>query len=352
MIETEPVLSISLPAGETDRLDLATIRNPWGCSPHLPEAQMLFLDTTRDGITQKVASWLHMDASGITLCGNGSTGIITAIPELFMHPGDTCLIIQPTYFGFYNSLTETGMSIHEIQIPEKHGFAFNDSVYLEISDSIGRINPALIWICNPNNPTGTVMDLQFVSDIAISNPETLIIVDEAHQEIIDPFNQTSVIRLISACPNIIVTKTFSKAFGLPDIRIGIAVADRAIIRTLETRAGQTEIPHQSLIRAAAALLDCGHLAVTSLRIKQELLFVKSEIRTMNRIVLGSDSQIGMLLVKHKNRSLFDLLQNQGIGTDDFNAVRGLEGLEYVRIGLGCHEENVRLVNALKTCDMM
>ena len=73
---------------------------------------------------------------------------------------------------------------------------------------------------------------------------------------------------------------------------------------------------------------------------------------MNRIVLGSDSQIGMLLVKHKNRSLFDLLQNQGIGTDDFNAVRGLEGLEYVRIGLGCHEENVRLVNALKTCDMM
>jgi ribosomal protein S18 acetylase RimI-like enzyme len=216
-------------------------------------------------------------------------------------------------------------------------------------ETINRIHPGLVWLCSPNNPTGVVMpDWQIDQIAAAANPGT-VVVDEAYQEIVDPDNMASALRLFGRHNNLVVTRSFSKAYGLPEIRVGAAVASVETIRALQN-CGIDEPAAHSLAVARAAVSDQEHLRRTHRLIDEELVWVLDRIAGMNQIKVGARSRSGVLILRHEADKLHERLLEQGIKTMDYNEQVGLEGRQFVRLGLLDHEQNLLLLQALDACD--
>ena len=332
------------------QLDFATIKNPWGHSPLLEKNQKRINSVSEDILSQHVGEWLSINPRSITLGANGSTEIIDLIPQLFIPSDNPCIMITPTYFGLHESLKKTGHLIIEIQTDPETGFTYNDTVIKNLFRESKNRCPSLIWFCSPNNPTGVVMDLDVIDHIAKMNPDTLIVVDEAYQEIVDPTNKNSMIHRINTLKNVLITKTFSKTWGLPEIKIGIAIGNEALVNKIQRNNVRPAINKKSLILAEAALLDIDHLNKTHTRIKDELSYMKTHVSAMNHISFGSDSQTGVCILRHDKAHLGEALKKRNIQSLDCNQIKGLEGLGYIRIGLQTHEKNKQFISHLWQLD--
>ena len=329
-------------------LDFATIRNPIGPSRRLAANIEARNQVTERELCADIASWLGIDPSRIAL-GNGSDELIQTLPDVVMKPGDRCVIPIPTYFGLTDSLTAHGNGIIAVPADAKERFVFTDRYVQQIINTINAVHPALVWLCSPNNPTGTPFTPAQIDAITSHTPG-LVIVDEAYQEILDPRNEQSAVRLLSRHDNLLVTKTFSKAFALPAIRVGIAIGNSDLIQILEKRPGKQPISDTSLVTAAAALLDSDHLKETQHVIRGECIYLAQNIADLAHIELGAPTQTGVAILRHPERNLHQLLLAQGIQTGDWNAMPGLRGMGFVRVGLQTHETNTILVAALRRCD--
>ena len=333
-------------------MDFETIQNPWGPSPQLRENQDRVGPVSEENLIRHIGDWLSIDPRSVTLGANGSTEIINLIPKLFVRPDSNCVIVTPTYFGLYESLKSSGNPITAIQTHENAGFAYDDSVISHLFSVSAHLKPSLTWFCTPNNPTGVTLDPDVIDRFAQKNPETLVVVDEAYQEIVDPKNCRSMIRHIDNRPNILVTKTFSKAWGLPEIKIGIAIGHKSLIEKIKHHNGRPAIHAESLVLAEASLLDTDHLEETAKRMKSELAYVHTHISAMKHIKLGSQSETGVCIIRHDRIHIDDALKRVNIRSLNCDLVRDLEGLGYVRIGLQTHEKNMQLISRLWQLDSL
>ena len=154
--------------------------------------------------------------------GNGSDEIIDLCFRVFCRPAaDKALIFTPTY-GMY----EVSASVNDVEVIK---LPLNSSFQIEMNKFEGILpdpDLKLIFICSPNNPTGNCMDFADVEKI-VSDSGRVVIIDEAY---IDFSNRPSFISLVRKYPNLIVMQTFSKAFGLASVRVGMAFASREIVQ--------------------------------------------------------------------------------------------------------------------------
>lgn len=330
----------------TRPLDFATIRNPLGESPHIADNTDARGAVNELELVSDIASWLAVDESMITL-GNGSDELIAHLPHLVMENGDTCMIATPTYFGLTDSLVASGNTIVHVPTRAEEQFAFSATWLAAFMEEMDRVQPALVWLCNPNNPTGTVMNLAQIETI-VARTNALVIVDEAYQEIVDPTNKTSAVHLMNTHSNLLVTKTFSKAFGLPDIRIGIAIGNPELIRIIAAHTNPRN--PSSLSTAAAALMDTDHLLAVHEYMTRESALVREFTAGLTHVELGARSQTGVCIFRHDAADLHALLEREGIQTKSYNQMPGLTGMRYVRLGLQGIHENRQLLAALTRVD--
>ena len=157
--------------------------------------------------------------------GAGADDLILLVARTFLAPGRTAVVRPPTYSLY---AVATGLA------------------GAELSDGDGD----LVWLCNPNNPTGELMPPEEVAAFARSRPEALVVVDEAYVEYAPG---GSVVPLLE--PNMVVIRTLSKAFGLASLRVGYAVAPAAIAAELEARRAPAPISGPAARIATAALLE-------------------------------------------------------------------------------------------------
>jgi histidinol-phosphate aminotransferase len=160
--------------------------------------------------------------------GAGADGLIGLAARTFLAPGRRAYVKRPTY-----SLYAVASGV-------------------EGAELVGRVEEAdLVWLCNPNNPTGELVEPDEIAALARSVPEAAVVVDEAYFE----YGGKSVVPLIGEAPNLVAVRTLSKAFGLAALRVGYAVASPEVVRELDRRRDPAPVAAPAARIAAAALRD-------------------------------------------------------------------------------------------------
>ncbi|MFZ4738259.1 MAG: pyridoxal phosphate-dependent aminotransferase [Bradymonadia bacterium] len=193
----------------------------------------------------------HLGLSGDQLLiTNGSDDALDTICTTYLDPGDTVLVPSPTYTHFLVFAQTRGAVIQPHYGPD----AF-ESCIEQLVEAAHRTRPRLLYLVNPNNPTGVLYTRDEVATLLAACPGTLVIVDEAYSE----FAGSSCIDLLHTYPNLVITRTFSKAYGIAGLRIGYAMAAPGVILDLRRVFNPKSVNVLAQIGAMAALEDQAYL---------------------------------------------------------------------------------------------
>jgi histidinol-phosphate aminotransferase len=325
----------------TDVIKLASNENPFGPSPEAQAAiknyarrVALYPEDYPQELIQAISDYVGLPETMIVPGGNGADEVMDLVLKLVISPGDEVIIHTPT-FPYYNLLTNLyGGSV--VKVPMKEDYSF------PVDNIIERVNgkTKLVIICSPNNPTGTVIS---ESDLRrILGAGVLVMLDEAYVE----FAEGSLIRLCAKYENLVVLRTFSKAFGLAGLRVGYGVANEEFIQ----QAMKIKPPHNVNLlaqkAATAALGDLDYLKRTVEKIKTLRAELFKELKGIKGIKT-SPSQGNFLLITLMDRDASDVvfeLEKRGI------IVRGCKGFgldDSIRVTVGTKGETQAFLKNLK-----
>ena len=206
-------------------------------------------NTNNESLRKKIAEYVGIAVANIQYFAS-SDALHEYILRAFMNEEESVLIVNPTYDNF----RAVGESV------SKNVFSFNlDSNFMldvkELSNEILHVRPKLVYIVNPNNPTGTLHEIEKIRYLLKKHPFTLFIIDEAYFE----FSNVSSSLLCSTYNNIIVSRTFSKAFGLASFRVGYAISCSQNIEVLNKIRNPKNVSLLAQVAAEAALDDVNYM---------------------------------------------------------------------------------------------
>jgi histidinol-phosphate aminotransferase len=272
--------------------------------------------------------------------GNGSDEIIDLCFRIFCNPGiDSALIFTPTY-GMY----EVSASVNDVKVIK---IPLNERFQIDIRKTkplLSDKNLKLIFICSPNNPTSNSMNYSDVEDI-ISEFGGIVVIDEAY---IDFSDKPSFMKLIGKYPNLILMHTFSKAFGLASVRVGMAFSSPEIIRYFN----KVKPPYNiSTVNQKAALRKLGktdeyRIQVQKIKDERERLAERLKKTGIAEKVYPSDANFLLVKVKDVNY-IYNTLIDRSIIVRNRSSVIG----NCLRITVGKPSENNKLINALKSISL-
>ncbi len=180
------------------------------------------------------------------LTTNGSDRAIDLCLRAFLSEGDRLLVARPEFSIFSDIAALIGAQVHGVSYREDLSFP-----YAEFRKAVADEKPNLIVIINPNNPTGTAVADDFILEIASSNPDVPVIVDEAYYE----FTGRTATGLIGSHGNIVVLRTFSKAFAMAGLRLGYVVAAPPVVEQLAKLRNPFDVNELAIVAAEAQLAD-------------------------------------------------------------------------------------------------
>tara|TARA_B100000700_G_C15041852_1_gene855680 strand:- start:1050 stop:2168 length:1119 start_codon:yes stop_codon:yes gene_type:complete len=271
---------------------------------------------------------------------NGVDAAINAIFHSFGDKEDYCLTTSPT-FGYYNPCAQMrGMKLIEIPYKtEKFEYPTN-----EIKRILVEKNPKLLLICNPNNPTGTVISPRLIKKFSLLSPKTLIVIDELYEA----FYGNSIIKELDSNknPNIVVLKSLSKIEGLAGLRIGFAIGNPEIIERIKRVTGPYDINTLAVKAAFAALDDQEYTNQYILDVKAARKWIKGKLLDNN-----IDSHFGggnyfLIWPKCGYKIVESSLKNSNILVRSMNNKPLLSGS--LRISIGTTKQMKRLWEALSS----
>jgi len=340
------------PIEETERelgirgvVKLASNENPLGPSPKAVQAMQevltkahLYPDGASYYLTQKLAQWLDVAPDEVFL-GHGSNEIIELLIRTFTQPEDEALICKGSFLMYKVALQAHGRSFREV--PMKEGFRYD----LEAMAAALTPKTKIVFLANPDNPTGTAFSRaeleRFISKVP---PTTLLVLDEAYFEFVDWSEYPNGKDYFRKLTNLVVLRTFSKIYGLAGIRLGYAILPSALTAYLH----RTRMPFNvsSLAQAAgvAALEDVEHVQRTRELTHTALRYVETEMRKLGIQVPGSHANFVLADFGRPAQPIYEALLQRGLITRPVPAYGFPNAL---RISVGLQEQNVRLIQALK-----
>ncbi|WP_288096302.1 histidinol-phosphate transaminase [Hydrotalea sp.] len=282
-----------------------------------------------------ISSVKSVPASQIFL-GNGSDECIDVLCRTFCEPGVDNVIICPPTYGMY----EVSAAINNIEIrkaPLTEHFQL-DTIHLE---NLVDIHTKIIWLCSPNNPTGNSLNRVDIETI-LNNYNGIVVIDEAY---INFSRQKSFIQELSNYPNLVILQTFSKAWGLAGLRLGMAFAHEPIVEIMDKVKPPYNINQVTQDLVTDALQEVGmvnDMIKELVAMRGALAKVFQQIPVVEKVY---PSDANFLLVKVKNvSSVYNYLLTKGIVVRDRSNVQLCEGC--LRITIGTEKENTLLVDAL------
>jgi histidinol-phosphate aminotransferase len=321
-------------------IKLASNENPLGPSPRALQAMRAALENAHlypDGsgfyLRKAIAAKLSVAPENVIL-GNGSNEVIEFLGHAFLNAGDDVVTCQYAFIVYKLLASAFGVRMIETPSPD---YQQNLDATLHAITSKTRI----IFIPNPNNPTGTLISQGAIDSFMSRVPGSVIVVfDEAYFEFLDDPPDT--VRFIRDGRNVVVLRTFSKIHGLAGLRIGYAIAPPEMIELLHKTRQPFNVNSVAQAGAIAALDDDAHLLETKRVVDEGRLFLQEEFAEMPIPFVPGAANFVMVNVGDSCAVFQKLLQRKII-------VRPLKGYglpEWVRISVGTMEENKRLIAAL------
>ncbi len=332
---------------EADIVKLASNENPLGVSPKAHAAIAAALDDLalypdgngfqlKSAIAAKLGSEFgNIGLAGIVL-GNGSNDVLELVARAFLAPG-TSAVYSRHAFAVYPLATQAAGAVG-IETPAR---AFGHD--LAAMRAAIRENTRVVFIANPNNPTGTLLDSASLYAFLESVPTRVIVVlDEAYGEFLDVELQAPSVAWLDRFPNLVLTRTFSKAYGLAGLRVGYALAQADVAGLLNRVRQPFNVNSLALLAAAAAINDSEFIAASK----------RVNDAGKAQLVQGFE-QLGLEFIPSFGNficvkvgpagEIFQALLRRGV------IVRpvGNYGMpEYLRVSIGLQEQNARLLAVL------
>jgi histidinol-phosphate aminotransferase len=288
-------------------------------------------------LKQKLADKLDVAPENL-LFGCGSNELIVFLGHVFLEPG-TNLIMGAEAFAVYFLVSALYQSAC-VRVPMPQHMHDLDAMLAAITPET-----RLVAVCNPNNPTGTMLSPAAIDAFIEALPEHVVaIFDEAYFEVMPEEMKPDVLKHIRAGKsNIIVLRTFSKAYGLAGLRIGYAVAHPDLINLLNKVRQPFNVNAMAQAAAIAALDDDLHITATRELVAQGLAFFMQELPAMGIEVVPSGANF-ILIKTGRGRDVFTALQKRKV------IVRPMDGYglpDFVRITIGTPAQNQFTLDALK-----
>lgn len=297
-------------------------------------------DPQQRDVKQKISELKNIDVNRIFL-GNGSDEPIDLLYRVFCEPGvDNVIIPNPTY-GMYQVCADINNSTIQF-------VSLNDDFSLNANEVLNAVdkNTKLIFICSPNNPTSNTFEKESIVKILDSFKTGIVVVDEAY---IDFSAKESFLSRLDKYPNLVVLQTFSKAWGLAGIRLGMAFASKEIIALMTKVKYPYNINILTQNTALKALNDVEEKNTWVIEILEQRKQLEVEFKKLGftEKILKSDTNFIMLKVNDPE-GLYKYLIDQKIIVRDRSKVHLCMG--YLRITVGTPEENKRLLEKMSEFD--
>jgi histidinol-phosphate aminotransferase len=327
------------PLGGRAGLRLDFNENTVGCSPRVLERlhQIGFEELARypeRGPAETiVASHLGIGADE-TLLTNGVDEAIHLLCEAYLEPGDEVCIAIPTFSMYEIFAAATGA--HVVSIPAAENFAFP-------MDGLRRtLNPAtrVIVVANPNNPTGAAASLDDLLLIAESAPDAALLVDEAYFE----FHGETVLREWRMRPNIFVARTFSKAYGLAGLRVGVLCGNHEQMDAVRRVSSPYNVNSVALTCLPEALADEAYVRNYVEEVRAGRVELETALENLGIPYWPSHANFVLIRLGEFNSAFIRGMRNRGILVRDRSRDYGCQGC--VRITLGSAEHTEKLLAAL------
>jgi len=322
-------------------IKLASNENPLGPSPKAMRTIIknaggahIYPDNY-ESLQEKIAEVTGTKKGNVVL-GSGSDELIQIICETFLEPGKKVLAFSPTFSEY--ELISTKMGAETIKENLEQNFSFNCKRFLE------RVPEAeLVFLCTPNNPTGTEISTGDIEQV-LQSTEKPVIVDEAYYE----FSGKTAVGLLKKYPNLIVLRTFSKAYGLASLRIGYALANEELAGYMQKARLPFNVSGIARDAAEAALGDSKFLERTLRTVKEGKKTLKEKLEKAGFKVYPSGGNFLWMettCAGIPSEKLYTELMKRGIIIRNFGKIDGFPG-EYARITVGTGPQNSALMKKI------
>ena len=330
--------------------ELGSNENPLGPSPKAlaaiqSELAHLFRypDPKGGALKLALAQHLSVDVAQITF-GNGSHELLMLIAQCFADASTSVLFSEFGFAVFPIATAAAGaQAIRVPALPRDHAVMPLGHDLDAMAQAI-RPDTRIVYLANPNNPTGTWFDDAALEAFLARVPATaLVVVDEAYHEFTDAPGLETALRLLPRHPNLVVTRTFSKAYALAGLRLGYAVSAANVAAVFERLRESFNVNGLALIAAEAALLDREHVVRAKQWNAAEREWLAERLRAQGLRVLPSQTNFVLIDFKRDATPIERALFERGV----IARPMGGYGLpEFLRISVGTRAENERLLDAL------
>ena len=337
----KPIEELQRELGLSKIVKLASNENPLGPSPRaltvLTEAAAT-LHRYPDGGAFKLRTALAdrwKVALDQVILGNGSDEILGMLARAFLSPGDEAVMADNTFVIY--RMEVTAAHGNSIVVPLKNGRH-------DLAGMAKAITPRtkLLFVCNPNNPTGTMVNAAEVDALMATVPDHVIVVfDEAYVEYARDPQLPDSLGYVKQKRNAIVLRTFSKIYGLAGLRIGYGVTTPEIAGYLNRVRPPFNANSLAQRAALAALGDEEHVAKSRALNQSEMAVVRDGLVALGLQPLPSEANFLYFEAKRDGRAVFEALLREGV------IVRHIQG-SWIRVTIGLPEENRQFLQALKT----
>ncbi|MGD6815764.1 histidinol-phosphate transaminase [Metabacillus sp. 84] len=341
----KPIDEVKKEYGLERIIKLASNENPYGCSPDAKAAiereisqLALYPDGYSAALREKLSESLGVDKDQL-IFGNGSDEVVQIICRSLLDHQSNTVMATPTFPQYRHNAVIENAEIREV--PLKAGEHDLDAM-LDAIDEYTKV----VWICSPNNPTGNYVNKtrleNFLKQIP---PSILVVLDEAYYEYVTAEDFPESLQYLDTHENVMILRTFSKAYGLAALRIGFGIGSKAFIRKIEPAREPFNTSRIAQAAALAALDDQEFIKACREQNKEGLQQYYTFCKEMNLSYYPSEGNFILIDFSMDANHLFQRLLERGY------IVRSGAALGFptsLRITVGSREQNQEIIDLLKT----
>lgn len=340
----KPIEEVKKEFGLDEVVKLASNENPFGCSQKVLDFikqddtnHAIYPDGYAQSLRTAVANHLGVKETQL-LFGNGSDDLIAIITRSLLYPGVNTVMASPSFSQYSHNAIIEGAEVREV--PLKDGKHDLPSMLEQIDE-----NTSIVWVCNPNNPTGTIVtDDELKAFIAKVPSDVLIILDEAYYEYINDESFKDTLHYVDEYPNVLILRTFSKAYGLASFRVGYAISHEDNIAKLDPVRGPFNNTVLSQKVAIVALEDQQFIADSVKKNEEGKQLYVEFCNRYNLKYYPSQTNFILFEVKADSDIIFQEMMKRGFIIRSGNAL-GTPG--FIRVTIGTEQQNRKFLANLE-----
>lgn len=346
----KPIEELEREYGISGSIKLASNENPLGPGPRARAAIAnasrqigLYPDGGGFALKRALARKHECSMDCITL-GNGSNDVLVMIAEAFLTPQTEAVYSQYAFAVYPIAVQATGTTARVAQAnPADHAMPLGHDL-----DAMARLiseRTRAVFIANPNNPTGTWLDAASLQRFVAAVPQqTIVVIDEAYFEYVDTPGFPDATRWLAEHPNLIVTRTFSKAYGLAGLRVGYALSDPAVANLLNRVRQAFNVNTIALAAALAALEDREHLERSIATNRAGMAQLEAGLDALGVRRLPSLGNFILFDCGRPAGPVYEAMLKRGVIV---RPVANYQLPNHIRVTVGTRDQNERMLAALK-----